>query len=261
MRTDLIKMAMHNQAFMVENSFLDKALSIINDGATKDISVSQVANENVVYEAVSGVAIISIDGAMYKKDMSGACGETVVSYTNIIKAIKIAENDSDIHTILFRVDTPGGSVAGADEVENIIYESTKKTITLFENLGASGGMYIFTASDEVYSTQNTLLGSIGVIMTFMESEDDRKVMHMTSKNAENKVCDIEGDCMVKVQERLDTYEQRFYELLIKNTGQTAKAIKSVFNNGDVVFAHEALNGGFIDDIRTFKEVLNRAISV
>ncbi len=261
MRTDLIKMAMHNQAFMVENSFLDKALSILNEGAVKSDDVSMVANDNVVYEEVKGVAVISIDGAMYKKDMSGACGETVVSYTNIIKAIKIAENNNDVHTILFRVDTPGGSVAGADEVENIIYESSKKTITLYENLGASGGLYIFMASDEVYSTQNTLLGSIGVIMTFIESEDDRKVMHMTSKNADNKVCDIEGDCMIKVQERLNTYEQRFYDLIIKNTGQTEKAIKTVFNSGDVIFAQEALNGGFIDDILTFKDVLNRAINV
>jgi len=260
MRTDLIKMAMHNQAFMVETSFLDKALSIINEGAIKDDTVSQVANENVVYEEINGVAVISIDGAMYKKDMNGACGETIVSYTNIIKAITIAENNNDIHTILFRVDTPGGSVAGADEVENMIYESPKKTITLFENLGTSGGMYIFTASDEVYSTANTLLGSIGVLMTFIESEDDRKVMHMTSKNAENKVCDIDGDCMIKVQERLDTYEQRFYDHIIKNTGQTAEAIKTVFNNGDVVFAQTALDGGFIDDIMTFKDVLNRAIN-
>ncbi len=260
MRTDLIKMAMHNQAFMVESSFLGKALSVINEGAIKDESISVTANENVTYEEVNSVAVISIDGAMYKKDMSGACGETVASYTNIIRAISTAENNSNIHTILFRVDTPGGSVAGADEVENMIYESSKKTITLFENLGASGGMYIFTASDEVFSTENTLLGSIGVIMTFIESEDDREVIYMTSKNAENKVCDMDGDCMKKVQGRLDTYEQRFYDLIIKNTGQSAEAIKSVFNNGDVVFAQDALNGGFIDDIMTFKQVLNRAIN-
>ncbi len=260
MRTDLIKMAMHNQAFAVESSFLGKALSVLNDGAIKDDNVTQVSNENVVYEEVKGVAVISICGAMYKKNMSGACGETVVSYTNIIRAITQAEANSNVHTILFRVDTPGGSVAGADEVENMIYESTKKTITIFENLGASGGMYIFTASDEVFSTENTLIGSIGVIMTFIESEDDREVIYMTSKNAENKVCDLGDDCMLKVQERLDRYESRFYDLLMKNTGQNAKAIKDVFNNGDVVFAREALNGGFIDDIMTFKQVLNRAIN-
>lgn len=255
MRTDLIKMSMHNQPFMLDTQFLDKALSVLNNGAVKSDDVSRVANNNVVYEVLGNIAVISLDGAMYKKDMSGACGESVVSYTNIIKAINMAENDDKVETILFRVDTPGGSVAGADEVEDRIFNSSKKTVTLYENQGTSGGLYIFLASDHVYSTQNTILGSIGVIVTLLEEDGDSKVIHMTSKNADNKVCNLGEGCKARIQERIDTYEERFYELVMKNTGRTSEEIKTTFNNGDVVFADKALEAGFIDGIMTFRELL------
>jgi len=258
MRTDQIKMAMHNQPFMVDTRFLDNALSVLNNGAVKDdLSVSKVANNNVTYETIRDMAVISIDGAMYKKGMSGACGETIVSYTDIIKAINTAEADENVKTIIFRVDTPGGSVAGADEVEDRIFNSSKHTITFYENQGTSGGMYIFLASKEVYAAPNTILGSIGVILTMMEDEGDKKVIHMTSSNAENKVCNLGEGCQERIQARLDVYENRFYDLVIKNTGRTAEDIKTTFNNGDVAFAEKALDAGFIDGIMVFRELLNR----
>ena len=124
-RGDLIKAELLNQPFILCPAKMQTYMNVLSDGAIRTEQVG-VANNNVVYTVVDNIAVIAIDGAMYKKEFRGACGESVVAYPNIVKAIDIAESDNNIDTILFRVDTGGGSVAGAEEVRYRIKSSTKK---------------------------------------------------------------------------------------------------------------------------------------
>jgi ClpP class serine protease len=180
----------------------------------------------------------------------------------MVKFIDKAESDPGVHTMLFRVDTPGGSVAGADEVGDKIFNSSKKTVTLYENIGASGGIWVFSASDELYATETTLLGSIGVIVSYVEQEAESGVKRVSivSRNAENKDCSLNGNCKEKLQSMIDSYEGMFYSRIERNTGFTAEQIKTTFNNGDVIFATEAKKSGFIKDIVTFDSILSSLIS-
>ena len=246
MRSDLLKAELSGKAFVVHPRIMENLISAVNDGLPKAASVEKVANNSVTYETVKNVAVISIDGGMYKKDMSGACS-SVASYDTLVKFREKAENDSNIDTILHRVDTPGGSVAGVDEVGDGIFNSKKKTVTLYENMGASGGIWAFSASDELYATETTMLGSIGVVVTYMEEENDKTVT-IVSKNAENKRCNIGEDCQKKIKSVIDTYEDLFFARVERNTGFNAEKITSTFNNGDMIFAKEAKEAGFIKEI-------------
>jgi ClpP class serine protease len=239
---------------------MDSLLAFANQETPRAASVEQVANNSVTYEKQGHVAVISVDGGMYKKDIGGMCS-SVASYDQMVRMIDTAENDPSVSTILFRVDTPGGSVAGADEVGDKIFNSTKRTVTLYENIGASGGIWVFSASDELYATETTMLGSIGVIVSYMEdtAESSVKRVSVVSKNAENKDCSLKGNCKDKIQGMLDTYESMFYQRVERNTGFTADMIKSTFNNGDVIFANSAKEAGFIKDIRTFDSLLSELL--
>jgi len=257
MRGDYIKAELSSQPFAVLPKAMENVVSVLNAG---DVArVENVANNSVEYEVVENVAVISIDGAMYKRDMSGLC-MSVASYEKIVKAIDSAESDSKVDTILFRVDTAGGAVAGVDEVQTRISNSSKKTITLYENLGASAGIWAFTAADEVYATEPTQLGSIGVIVTFLKSDEESKTVTIVSKNADNKSCGLNGDCEAKIKRTIDEYEAIFYARVEANTGFDAEKIKSVFNNGDVIFAKDALQAGFINGITTFKDILSQSVA-
>lgn len=261
MRNNIIQAQIAGQAFALCPRTMESLLDMANQDTLRAESVSQVANNSVTFEKKGEVAVISIDGGMYKKDIGGMCS-SVASYTQMIKFIDQAENDPDVSTVLYRVDTPGGAVAGADEVGDKIFNSKKKTVTLYENIGASGGMWIFSASDELYATETTLLGSVGVIVSYMESTGDsgQKRVSIVSKNAENKDCSLKGDCKEKTQSMLDQYEAMFYARLERNTGFTAEQIKSTFNNGDVIFARAAEEAGFIKEVITFDSLLNRILN-
>lgn len=251
-----IKADLLNQPFILCPAKMQTYMNVLSDGAMKTDQVG-VANNNVVYTVVDNIAVIAIDGAMYKKEFRGACGESVVAYPNIVKAIDIAESDNNIDTILFRVDTGGGSVAGAEEVRFRIKNSPKKTITFYENLGASGGIWIFTASDEIYAAPTTWLGSIGVVVAYEEEDEEtkNKKIELVSKNAPNKRCATNGDCREKMQIMIDEIEKDFFMVLEENTGFNQEQLVEIFQNGGIIKAEIAKEKGFIKDIRQFSVLL------
>lgn len=255
-RGDFIKADLLNQAFILCPAKMQTYMNVLSEGAIRTEEVG-VANNNVVYTVVDNVAIIAIDGAMYKKEFKGACGESVVAYPNIVKAINIAESDNNIDTILFRVDTGGGSVAGAEEVRFRIKNSPKKTITFYENLGASGGIWIFTASDEIYAAPTTWLGSIGVVVAYEEEDEEtkNKKIELVSKNAPSKRCSTNGDCREKMQIMIDEIEKDFFMVLEENTGFNQEQLVEIFQNGGIIKAEIAKEKGFIKDIRQFSVLL------
>lgn len=257
MRNAVIQSTIAGQAFVLCPMAMDSLLEFANSDTPRAASVSEIANNSVTYEKQNSVAIISVDGGMYKKDIGGMCS-SVASYDQMVKYINKAEADSEVATILFRVDTPGGSVAGADEVGDKIFNSKKRTVCLYENVGASGGIWIFSACNELYATESTVLGSVGVIVSYMESTTDTgmKRVSIVSKNAENKDCSLNGDCKNKIQEKLDTYESMFFARIERNTGFTMEQVKTTFNNGDVIFASAAKDAGFIKDVTTFDALLD-----
>lgn len=259
MRADFIKAELSRQAFAVHPKILDSVVSTLNEGVPKAESVEKHAHNSVEYETIKNVAVISIDGGMYKRDMSAYCMD-VASYESIIIAINEAEADSQVDTIFFRVDTPGGSVAGVDEVGDRIFNSPKKTITLFENMGASGGIWAFTASDEVYATESTMLGSIGVVVTYLKDDDSEdNTVTIVSKNADNKRCNLKGDCEEKIKSMINGYEDIFYARVQRNTGFSSEKIKTVFNNGGMIFSKDAKESGFIQGIATFNDLIEISI--
>lgn len=254
MRFDMIKARMQGMAFAVHPGTLENFVGFLNTKEEAGISVDNVANDSVEYEVVGNTAVISIDGGLYKKEMNGMC-MSVASYDQIVKKIDKAESDEIVTKILFRVDTPGGAVAGVDEVGERIFDSSKETYTLYENMGASAGIWAFTAADHVFATEPTNLGSIGVMVSYLDMDTDKRVVTLVSKNAKNKNCSLNGDCKQKIENKINAYEDIFYSRVERNTGFTAEQIKTTFNNGEMIFATEAKEKGFIKDVTTFKKLL------
>ena len=248
-RGNMFLSKIRNEVFMLNRPTLQSLLTL------GSVDVTETAKDEVLYEEVGNVAVISIDGSMAKKTQNGLC-MSVYGYDTIANYLSKAEDNPKIDTAIFRVDSPGGHVAGVDDLEDRIFKSPLNTITLYENTGASAAVYAFSASDEIYATKSTEVGSIGVLATVAISKEEPTHMAIVSQNAENKVCDMENGCYDRLQAKLDTYEQMFLSTVSKNTGLDKETIISGFNNGETIFAKDALELGFLDGIITFHDLLN-----
>jgi len=81
------------------------------------------------------------------------------------KTIRDLKMDDNVKAVVLRINSPGGS---ADASEEILYElrelhKKKPIIVSFGDVAASGGYYIAMESDAIYSSANTITGSIGVL--------------------------------------------------------------------------------------------------
>jgi protease-4 len=82
-----------------------------------------------------------------------------------VAALRLAENNRRVSSILFHVESPGGDALASDliwrEVERI--RARKPVVVLMGNVAASGGYYVSAAANHVVARSTTVTGSIGVL--------------------------------------------------------------------------------------------------
>lgn len=138
------------------------------DNADKDeakyklISISKycsVIDENKK-EYDDKIKIIYADGAI---DM----GRDGINSEDIESAIKKAKNDDDVKAIVLRVNSPGGSVFGSEDMWRAVVEAKKEkpVVVSMGDYAASGGYYMSCAADYIFAEPNTITGSIGIYGT------------------------------------------------------------------------------------------------
>jgi protease-4 len=99
---------------------------------------------------------------------------TMVNPAPVVDQIVDFGKDDGIKAVLVRIESPGGVVAAAQE----IYEELKKVrdagkpvVASMGGVAASGGYYVACGADSIVANPGTLTGSIGVIMSFPNTEE------------------------------------------------------------------------------------------
>jgi protease-4 len=122
----------------------------------------------VPYSEDKGVSVIRIEGTIETGDFytGGYAGSEYVG-----SRIRQAADDPLVEAIVLRVDSPGGSPAGAQEIiEDIRYAKTKKPVFVsMGDMATSAAYYISAYADKIYASPDTLTGSIGTIWTFTDA--------------------------------------------------------------------------------------------
>jgi protease-4 len=165
--------------------------------ATAGTAASAAPLDSISAVYVSGprtgpaVAVIDVAGQITAGDAEnpilGATG--VASSGPIVRAIQAAARNPDVKVILLRIDSPGGSVIGSDEIYHALRKSGKPVVAQMRSLAASGGYYVAMGADHIVAHPDTLTGSIGVISEFTNYEGLYEKLGIRSrivKSGENK---------------------------------------------------------------------------
>ena len=90
-------------------------------------------------------------------------GERTTGSESIERLVKKAESDASVKAIVLRVDSPGGSAVGSDEIYRVLEKIKKPVVISMGDLAASGGYYISSFGKKIFASPATLTASIGVI--------------------------------------------------------------------------------------------------
>ena len=82
--------------------------------------------------------------------------------------LRQAREDDTIKAVVLRIDSPGGSVFASEQIYREVQAlrtAGKPVVASMGDLAASGGYYVAAPADEIFSSANTITGSIGVYAT------------------------------------------------------------------------------------------------
>jgi protease-4 len=118
------------------------------------------------------VAVIYLTGQIGFGDSSSLTGSSGSDQT--MRDLERATDDPGLKAVVLRIDSPGGSPAASQELNNEVQrlkESGKKVVVSCGDMAASGGYYVAVAADKIVADPSTLTGSIGVISTVPNLQD------------------------------------------------------------------------------------------
>ncbi len=225
-------------------------------------------NEQKRYEVKDGVAIIEVNGVLAKRmnlftRISGGSSTEILA-----EDFKLALEDPQVKSILLHVDSPGGTVDGTQNLAKLIFESRgKKPITTLANgLMASAAVWIGTAADKVYITDETTnTGSIGVVTAHedwskWEENAGRKTTEIYAGKykrivSEFKPLGTEGK--EYLQEKVDYIYSIFVNDVAKNRGVDSETVLKNMADAKIFIGEQGVEAGLVDGIISFDELVTQ----
>lgn len=185
---------------------------------------------------------------------------------SIVNQINIAKEDSSVKAILLSVNSPGGGVYESSEIYNALLNSGKDVYVSMKQRAASGGYYISMSSKKIFASEETITGSLGVIMSSLSAQkflEDNGIKNQVIRSGEQKA--VGGLTEDLPESTLEIYRQlnkesydRFIDVIVKGRNMDRESVLKLAD-GRVYSGRQAKENGLIDQIGT-EEDLIREIS-
>jgi protease-4 len=111
----------------------------------------------------------------------------VMAANEITRAFRSAVRDPSVRAILFRIDSPGGSVVASESIwREVVFarERGKPVVVSMGDVAGSGGYYVAAAADKIVAEPATLTGSIGVLAGKLVVSDLFQKLGMSTDSAQ-----------------------------------------------------------------------------
>jgi protease IV len=191
------------------------------------------------------------------------------------------DEDESVKAIVLRVDSPGGTVSGSDEIHYRLSSLAKKrdlpVVVSMGGIAASGGYYVAMANggrdDVIFAEPATLTGSIGVIiphfdlsklMKKLDIEDDSiasgplKEMLSPTKERTPELAERERKIL---QQLVDEMFGRFKEIVKQGRPKLDDDALAAVATGQIFTAGQAVDAGLVDRIGFLEDAVNRAVEL
>lgn len=265
--------ASHLGLWMVEAGYMRQAVSAIKSGLWKIdqvVKASPMAAGKVVLDPMSdpdfpevlyvvtesGIALVEINGVIAKAKGKYARASSVQTR----RAMRAAAADQDVGGIMLGVDSPGGTVAGtqqlADEVRAA--DAVKPVHAYIDDMGASAGYWVPSQARRVSANRSALVGSLGTYMVVEDSSKKAEMegveVHVIStgphKGAFVDGAPVTSEQLTEAQSMVDDLNALFMQGVAGGRRKSMEDTAKLFD-GKVHIAEKAKALGLVDAVQTF----------
>ena len=188
-------------------------------------------------------------------------------FAGIISEVR---KDSTVKAVVFRVNSPGGSVLASDKIRKEIdlLQEVKPVVASYGSYAASGGYWISSGCDKIFCDASTLTGSIGVfsmIPSFDNTFDKLGVGVTTiSSNRHGDMYSgtrpLDKDEIAYMQASVEEIYDTFTSLVAEGRGLDKEYVDEIAQ-GRVWAGKDALGIGLVDQTGGLEDAVSYAISM
>lgn len=208
-------------------------------------------------KSAANIAVILAEGGVT------TTGDGLAS-DKITKLLRQARLDEHIKTIVFRVNSPGGSALASDEIwrEVVLAKAVKPVIVSMGDVAASGGYYIAAPATRIFAEPMTITGSIGVFgvipytgamlenklgLSFDRVSTNKRSVLTTNKKMTPEEFQI-------VQDEVDYIYDEFLQRVAEGRGMSKEQV-NVIARGRVWTGKDAVSIGLVDELGGLKDAI------
>ena len=209
---------------------------------------------------VRNVGVVNITGVLTKYDPECAYG--MESYGRMIRGF---DRNPDIAALVLRLDSPGGTVAGVEELYNDVKSISKPTVAFVSDMACSAAYWLACACDTIIANNTTAqVGSIGAYCQYMDvsgyfAAQGIKIHEIEAPQSTHKLKEkheIQVGHYDMTKKRLEGIADKFQQTVRSSRPSATddQLTGLVYDARDVV-------GTLVDGIESFDEAVLRAASM
>ena len=212
------------------------------------------------------IAVIYANGNIVEQDdPNNISGDR---FANIIAKVRA---DSTVKAVVFRVNSPGGTVLASSKIKEEIdlTRAVKPVVASYGEYAASGGYWISNSCDHIFSNATTLTGSIGCFSAIPEfGKTVKNVAHINivpvnshkHSDALSLMRPFDDEETRMMQEYVDDIYNIFVNTVAEGRDMTYESVDEIAQ-GRVWTGADALKIGLVDEIGTLEDAVAYAASM
>jgi len=214
----------------------------------------------------TGMAVIPIDGQMMKGESKYGGANTIA----IRRKVRAAMRDQDVTGIMLLVDSPGGTVAGTQDLAEDVAAANrvKPVFSHIEDLGASAAYWVMSQTRRITATPTSEVGSIGTLAVVEDysavAEKKGIKVHVIStgpyKGAGVPGTPITDEQLAYFRERVEAVNTHFLDAVSRGRNVSMGTVQE-WADGRVWIADKARTMGLIDGVMLFDNAMLEARSI
>ncbi|WP_371365612.1 Putative signal peptide peptidase SppA [Sporomusa rhizae] len=186
----------------------------------------------------------------------------------LIRQLHAARDDAAVKAIVLRINSPGGTVPGSQEVGEELKKlraTGKPVITSMADMAASGGYWLAACTDKIYANPSTITGSLGVYMPYSNWEELYKkigVRQEKIKSGPHKDI-LSPDRQLTTEERailqvmVDDMYNQFVEVIAEGRHMDPARVRQLAD-GRIYTGRQARELGLVDEMGNMYDAIDGA---
>jgi protease-4 len=184
-----------------------------------------------------------------------------------VEEINSYRDDSSVKAVVVYINSPGGGVAASQAIYHALerLRLEKPVVASMASVAASGGYYVACGADSIVAQEGTLTGSIGVIASFLRTEElYRKVGLDVTVIKSGRWKDVgspyremtpeEREYMSRI---LDSAYEQFLHAVSDGRGIALDRVRTLAD-GRLYTGEQALAAGLVDRLGSHQDAIDMA---